>query len=381
MTSIREAVRRLITPEGPLPSGIYHYQASEEETPPYRLHLRLEPDGSGILVVNATTVMHLNQTAAEYAYYLINRTPPELAAQKFSRRYRVSKQRAEQDFQEFVGRIQTLIETPDLDPEIFLDFERELPHTQKLSAPLRLDCALTYRLPEGTDPLHAPTRNVERELEASEWKSILNLAWEHGIPHVVFTGGEPTLREDLPELIAHAEENGQVTGLLSDGLRLADANYLQALLQTGLDYLVMNFSPENEQAWTALDHVLVEDLYAAVHLTLTLTNAIEMPEVLQKLAERGVKAVSFSSADSTLQGSLTELRNQAAFLGMTLIWDLPVPYSSFNPVALETVEEIPPQGPGKAWLYVEPDGDVLPGQGINQVLGNFLKDPWETLWG
>jgi MoaA/NifB/PqqE/SkfB family radical SAM enzyme len=31
-------------------------------------------------------------------------------------------------------------------------------------------------------------------------------------------------------------------------------------------------------------------------------------------------------------------------------------------------------------LYVEPDGDVLPAQGINQVLGNFLNDAWEKIW-
>ena len=48
---------------------------------------------------------------------------------------------------------------------------------------------------------------------------------------MVFTGGEPTLRDDLPELIAHAESNGQVSGLLSDGLRFADPAYLDSLLR------------------------------------------------------------------------------------------------------------------------------------------------------
>jgi MoaA/NifB/PqqE/SkfB family radical SAM enzyme len=46
----------------------------------------------------------------------------------------------------------------------------------------------------------------------------------------------------------------------------------------------------------------------------------------------------------------------------------------------EQAEEPAPQGAGKAWMYVEPDGDVLPSQGINQVLGNFLIDPWEKIW-
>jgi hypothetical protein len=30
---------------------------------------------------------------------------------------------------------------------------------------------------------------------------------------------------------------------------------------------------------------------------------------------------------------------------------------------------------------VEPDGDVLPAQGMaGQVLGNLLRDPWETIY-
>lgn len=380
MTSVREAIRRLITPATPLPPGIYHYQAPEDASTLHRLHLRLERNGEGILVVNATTVLHLNQTAAEYAYHMVKGTPKYDAVQQISRRYRVPKQQALQDYQELVDRIQTLIETPDLDPEIFLDFQRETPHSQKLSAPLRLDCALTYQLPTQDNPSDVPTSNVDRELTTLEWKIILDKAWDCGIPHIVFTGGEPTLRADLPELITHAEANGQVTGLLSDGLRLSDTDYLQSLLQTGLDYVVITFHPDNEQAWASLDNLLAADLYVAVHLTITLANAIEAPELLEKLAQKGTKAVSFSSSDSTLRDTLVALRNQAAFLGLSLVWDLPVPYSSFNPVALETQEDIPPQGPGSAWLYVEPDGDVLPGQGIHQILGNFLVDSWEKLW-
>ena len=66
---------------------------------------------------------------------------------------------------------------------------------------------------------------------------------------------------------------------------------------------------------------------------------------------------------------------------MRLVWDLPVPYSHFHPVALELAEhEEVPQGAGKAWLYVEPDGDVLPAQGVNQVLGNLLNDSWNKIW-
>jgi MoaA/NifB/PqqE/SkfB family radical SAM enzyme len=58
-----------------------------------------------------------------------------------------------------------------------------------------------------------------------------------------------------------------------------------------------------------------------------------------------------------------------------------VPYSLEHPVALETAGDEVPDGAGKAWLYLEPDGDVLPAQGMaEKVLGNFLRDPWERIY-
>ena len=379
MTSIREAVRRLFTQKEPLPAGVYHYQAPPDAEFPYRLHLRLEPDGDGVLIVNASTVLHLNQTAAEYAYHLVQGTADEQAAREIATRYQVSTKQALGDFQDLKKRLLTMIDIPDLDPVTFFDFERDEPYAGEISAPYRLDCALTYRLPEGADPETAPTKRVDRELSTEEWGTIIDKAWEIGIPHIVFTGGEPTLRADLPDLIARAEANGQVTGLLSDGLRLADADYLNTLLQTGLDHLMVVLHPEDESAWAALRKVLPEDLHTTVHLTLTPENASAASALLERLAKMGVNALSLSVSTPELNEALQATAEETAELELSLVWDVPVPYSIHNPIALETVEDEPPQGAGRAWLYVEPDGDVLPTQGVNQVLGNLLQDPWEKI--
>lgn len=297
-----------------------------------------------------------------------------------SARYHVKADQAEQDYHDFREKIMTLVTTPDLDPVTFLDLERQDPYAHPLSAPLRLDCALTYNYNTGseTDPRVAPTDRVLRELSSEEWQAILQKAWDAGIPHVIFTGGEPSLRPDLIQLIASAEKNGQVTGLLSDGLKLSDPQYLHDLLQSGLDHLMLMLQPENEASWKALETVLPEDLYTTVHLTLTTENRAGMDELLQKLAGMQVSSVSLSANDASLGEALQAARQSAAHAGLSLVWDLPVPYSAMHPVALEIGEEAP-SGAGKAWLYVEPDGDVLPAQGINQVLGNFLRDPWDQI--
>jgi hypothetical protein len=364
----------------PLPAGTYHRQ-SELDGKPYRLHLRLRENGVGLLVVNASTVLHLNATAAEYAYHFIHGTAPEEAAQQIASRYRVSQESALADYYDFIDRIETLIWTPDLDPVSFLDFERVAPHSAALTAPLRLDCALTYRLPADSNAEYAPTKRVARELTTDEWRAILDKAWDAGIPHVIFTGGEATLRDDLPQLIAHAEKNGQVCGLLTDGLKLADKEYLNLLLQTGLDHILFLLQPDHAESWWALEYVMPQDIFVTVHLTLNETNLTNAEATLERLAKLGVGSISLTVSDPSLFEAYSTIRDKAASLELTLTFDLPVPYSASNPVALETQEDNVPDGAGKAWLYVEPDGDVLPAQGIaSRVLGNFLTAEWETMY-
>ena len=364
-----------------LPAGMFHKQSPPEDEKPYRVHLRLRADGSGTLIVNASTILHLNPTAAEYAYHFMKGASPDAAAREVSNRYRISRKNALADYNNFVERIETLIHMPDVDPVSYLDFERIAPHSADLTAPLRLDCALTYQLPPHTKTDYAPVKRVERELATEEWATILDKSWQFGIPHIVFTGGEATLRDDLPALIAHCERNGQVCGLLTNGIRLGEKEYLHTLLQTGLDHVMIVLDPEDERAWKAIQTVMPQDLFATVHLTVTRQTVRSGSEILKRLADLEAWNLSLSTADQTLQDELLQLQNKANAMGFTLRWDLPVPYSEAHPVAVETEEDRVPSGAGRAWLYVEPDGDVLPAQGLaDQVLGNILREEWEKIY-
>jgi len=380
MTSILQRVLDRFAPIRPLQSGTYHFQSPPETKPPYRLHLRLEPDGEGILIVNASTILHLNQTAAEYAYHLIQQTPVDQVAATIAGRYKIGRDQAAKDYQDITDRIQTLITTPDLDPVTFLDFERRDPYATKLSAPLRLDCALTYRVSEGAEQNVAPTDRVRRELLSEEWFTVFDKAWQAGVPHIVLTGGAPTLRPDLPELIAHCEATGQVTGLLTDGLRLSETDYLHKLLESGLDHLMIVLQPNKDQCWEAIRDAVAEDIALTVHLTLSEQNKNKAASYVERLAGIGVTKLSLSASHPSLGAALQILRRTAAEKQIDLVWDIPVPYSAINPIALEMDEESLPTGAGQAWLYVEPDGDVLAAQGARQVLGNLLTDDWDKIW-
>jgi MoaA/NifB/PqqE/SkfB family radical SAM enzyme len=223
-------------------------------------------------------------------------------------------------------------------------------------------------------------KRVDRELSTKEWESILETTWKAGIPHVTFTGGEPTLREDLEQLIRFAETQGQVTGLLTDGRRLSEKDYLESLSQAGLDHILLGLVDGDPASEAGLVNAIASDIFTAVHLTLSLEQSGNVEALLERIALLGVPAVSLSGREKTdaMSEVLSNARSYAADINLDLIWDIPAPYSMNNPIALEL--EVPPIGAGRAWLYVEPDGDVTPAQGVEQILGNLLRDPWQEIW-
>jgi len=379
MKQITNLYERFFPTARVLPAGIYHFQSNEGANGPYRLHLRLEADGEGILILNASTVLHLNKTAAEFAYYLVHSYSDDEVSKQMRKRYNVDPEVARKDYDQFKSQLDTLINTPDLDPVTFLDFDQKDLYTAAVSAPYRLDCALTYLTDEGSQS-YAPVDRVKGELALADWKIILDNAWKAGIPHVIFTGGEPTLRKDLPEIIAYAEKIGLVSGLMTNGIRLADMDYTRTLLMNGLDHLTIVLDTENDQAWSAIRLIMPEDISVTVHITLTEPVLPEVNSLLDYLVKLGVRNISLSIGDLALKEDLKQVSQMVSEKGLKLVWDLPVPYSHLHPVALELAETEVPQGAGKAWLYVEPDGDVLPAQGVNEVLGNLLNDPWEKIW-
>ncbi len=382
-TKIKDKIEKLVEPIKPVPVGSYQYQGVKGDQLPYRLNLRVEPNGEGILIIDASTVLHLNRTAAEYAFHLMQNTPIEQAAKEMAEKYEITPDEVKHDFADFCVKLDTIIQTPDLDPVTYLDLERVEPYSKKLSAPYRLDCALTYQVSkDNTSPDIAPTYRVTRELTKDEWITILEKVQQAGIPHVVFTGGEPTLRSDLPDLIAKCEDLGIVCGLLSDGLRFTNKRYMKTILNSGLDHIMLLGAPADERFWESLQNLLDDDIAVTVHFTLTNENINEIEQALPKLTASELHSLSLSAADNSLARSLQKIQDQAVMQGLSMVWDLPVPYSQYNPINLElkTGGKRMKKGAGNAWLYVEPDGDVLPAQGINRVMGNLLTDPWSSIW-
>ncbi|RCK76117.1 MAG: Coenzyme PQQ synthesis protein E [Anaerolineae bacterium] len=361
--------------------GVYLYQSAPDAPVPQKMFLRVEPNGSSSLVVNASLILHLNPVATEFAYAFINQVDEDTMIRNVMKKYRIDEETLRHDFASFLDKLEAVTKTEDLDPFEFFGIERATEQDlENLSAPFRLDCALTYRLPEDTSIVYAPVERVKKELSTDEWKSILDKSWRAGIPHIIFTGGEPTLRSDLLDLILHAEQNGQVCGLITDGHVFRNPNTVNDFLNAGLDHLMILLDAQSEESWQLIEKITPMDIFTTVHLTIYGENASYLTQSIARLASIGVNALSLSASSPDFVSHINQASELAAYHGIKLVWDLPVPYSKFNPVRLEVIDEELWEGSGKTWLYVEPDGDVLPGQGIPFLLGNLVSLEWEEIW-
>ena len=384
--------------------GLYHfnwYQGDQKS----RLHLRIDEDGSGLLMVNANRVIHLNPTAVCMAYYSLNRTPTLKAIQQISDHLKVPENLITRDYAQYTQDLNNLLDDQ-VCPVCDLELETTLPFSSRPSAPYRMDLAITYRCNNACSHCYNARSRDFPELDTSTWKKILDRLWDLRIPHVVFTGGEPTIREDLPELIKHAENNGQITGLNTNGRKLSDPRYMEALVEAGLDHVQVTFEshvPEihdlmvcHKGAFTetveGIRNALNTRLFVMTNTTMLTHNKHTIPQTIEYLANLGVPTVGLNALIYSGRGKtvgtglketeLHELLESAQKITFTnnqkLIWYTPTQYCNFDPVQA---------GFGikgcTAALYnmcLEPDGGVLPCQSYYQPLGNILNDSWDTIW-
>jgi pyrroloquinoline quinone biosynthesis protein E len=105
-----------------------------------------------------------------------------------------------------------------------------------LLAELTLRCPL--QCPYCSNPLEL--ERAGNELSTAEWKRAIDEAAGMGVLQIHFSGGEPTARRDLEELVAHAHGAGLYTNLITSGV-LLDEKRMQALSDAGLDHVQLSF--------------------------------------------------------------------------------------------------------------------------------------------
>ncbi|GIE88595.1 pyrroloquinoline quinone biosynthesis protein PqqE [Actinoplanes regularis] len=102
--------------------------------------------------------------------------------------------------------------------------------------PIGMVAELTYRCPLHCPYCSNPVQVSRDELDTAAWIAVLDQARALGVLQVHFSGGEPALRRDLPELASHARSLGMYTNLVTSGVGLSldgltDIDHVQLSIQ------------------------------------------------------------------------------------------------------------------------------------------------------
>src|SRR5262245_28675436 len=107
--------------------------------------------------------------------------------------------------------------------------------------PLALLAELTHRCPLQCPYCSNPQQLLTQreELATAVWQRVIDEAAALGVLQIHFSGGEPTARRDLPELVGHAHAAGLYSNLITSGV-LLDGTRLERLAAAGLDHVQLS---------------------------------------------------------------------------------------------------------------------------------------------
>ena len=289
-------------------------------------------------------------------------------------------------------------------------------YADKMSAPHRMDLMVSAMTRGGAwhcnqKCLHCyaagQPMGESRELTTAEWKDVLARLRAANIPQVTFTGGEPTLRGDLVELVDAAQ--WFVTRLNTNG-RLLTPQLCRALAEASLDSVQVTLYAADAEAHNALvgapgfdetvrgiRNAVDAGLIVSVNTPLCSLNR-DYAATLRFAAALGVRYATCSGlipsggaegaesrATRLSAEELTEILQSAVAaaheLSMELDFTSPgwLPEQTLRALGLHL---IPSCGACLSNMAVAPDGTVIPCQSWlgGTALGNILTDDWPAIW-
>jgi len=127
-----------------LSSGLYHFRKSDDLSKT-RIHLRVDPDGCGTLVINASSILHLNPSATMIAYLHLEGSTPDDIKIKLIQGFDQVEDQVDQDIQLISADLDAFIQADGKPVNTFSGVEINAPYSQHPTAPYRMDLAVTYR--------------------------------------------------------------------------------------------------------------------------------------------------------------------------------------------------------------------------------------------
>lgn len=267
-----------------------------------------------------------------------------------------------------------------------------------------LRCAFCYA---GSGCTANPTGS-DREMRAEEIETVLwKIFHQAKVPSVSFTGGEPTLRPDLPRLIRCAKDLGMRVNLITNGV-LVSPDRARLYADHGLDSAqvslegvtaathdaIVQTAGAFERTVAAVAHLKAAGILTHTNTTITRANVQEcaafprfVKEVLQN-DRLSMNLIIPTGSGAVHENLIVFYREIGTYLedilaaserrGVEFMWYSPVPVCFFNPIA---------HGLGNkgcaacdGLLSVGANGAVLPCASYDDPVGNLLEQDFAAIW-
>lgn len=326
---------------------------------------------------------------------------------------RVKDEVLKDDLYYYVGLFEAVAKGEDVE----CDFERLTigEYAKYMSAPHRMDLLVSAMAKEGKwncnqKCVHCYAADQkcaeEKELSTDEWKKIIKILRKQKISQVTFTGGEPTMRKDVPELIKEAR--WFITRLNTNGVNLTE-EYCKKLREAELDNLQVTFyscdeeihnrlvgAPNYQKTLAGIKNAVAAGINMSINTPVCRLNK-DYKKTLEFLHDLGITYVTCSGLILTgnARGEESEeLRIEGEELYESLkeaveyayANDMEISFTSPGLVSQERLSamglDIPSCGACLSNMAVTPSGNVVPCQSwlSDKPLGNILTDKWKKIW-
>lgn len=270
----------------------------------------------------------------------------------------------------------------------------------------RIELAVTYNCNNKCYFCYADCPRYDvNDMSTKDWTYIIDKLIDVGVPHLIFTGGEATLREDLSILIKRGSKSGLVTGLVTNG-RLLTRDRCYDLKRSGLDYVrvtVESCFPDSHdnmtrikgscvESWSGIMNCIQSGIRTSATITIMNDNVSEVSDTLTRLGSIGVSLVTINGlicsglgatskrVDSRIMAiACKKALNTSREKNMAISWVTPYCHK-------DTDEELVFMGvhscsAAKDNITIQPDGSVIPCQSwFHETAGNILTDEWHAIW-
>lgn len=379
---LRDAISRLLVPRRPghdaAPPGLLHF-VREADGRVLRYHLRVERDGSGLLIANASEACRLSPSGVRIARGLLEKVSVEHLAKELLQTFRgLTRETANADIARVRAVMDEMVRPGSRFPLYSLDDASHV-HHRMLSAPLVADVELP-------------------ELERG--KQLLAKLWDAAVPQAVLLVPEGGSRATALALVERAEDLGMIIGVRGRATDIGGEDALQALAMAGLDRADVFYAHTDAAVHDALfgegDHARAHAAFATlrvlgvcpvavVPLVASTWNAFG--DTAGALRDSGVTTVIAYAVvgDGALPRAAVPqttafAEETAERLGVAILSTFPVSIEDGDGAGVVAATRRGPRAAGDAAVHVAPDGAVLPADGPAKSAGDLLRDPWSQIW-